>query len=243
MNPPSQNSGSKRTVLLALGCLLFSIQGVPSMSGSCLPVARGDTHATQRGHVISHRLRSNSRNKFGEGENSATAYQGKVPAGAVRNEDMPACFFIEEDDSDEEGSAMADDSNDSSAQVHGLLLGNVIIAHAIGTREIIYQTKTWFPSVFQGIYQSGAAPPSGGTKENRQNIWIGGSGGRTAVALRIVGGELSQNTPEWLEAPEIRERAWREVAKYAAHSCLRDRVILQATACHFHSSNTLESIL
>lgn len=248
MNPLPQNSDTTRMVRRALGifCMPF-ILFIALVGGGVLRASTGDNHVSQHTRAISsaraQRAHSNTHRKSSAEEIFRNAaYQGNAPASAGWNEDMPACFFAEGDDSDDGSGVMADDSNDPSAPVQTLLSDNASITHAIDTREIIHPAKTWFPSVFQSIYQSGAAPPSGGTNRNCQNIWHGGSGGGKAVTLRIIGGELSQNIPEWLDATEIWGRAWRGVAKYAMHTCLRIRVIFQVAACHFHDSNALESV-
>jgi len=247
MKPSLKNSNTARTVFLAFGIsCLPAILSFVLAGGNRLFVPAGNIHVSQRARVVSsarmHRSHLNARRKLSEEISATAAYQDNAPAGAVWDDDMPVCVFVEDDNSGDEGGVMADDSNDSSAPVHGLFSNIATIAHVIGAQEILHQARTWFPSAFQGIYQSGAAPPSRGAKGNCQNAWHGGSGGGITIALRIIGGELSQNAQEWLGATEIREHVWRGVAKYAAHTCLCARMILQATACHFHGSNALESI-
>jgi len=112
--------------------------------------------------------------------------------------------FVADDDSSDDGSdIMAGDSGGSFVPVYGLFSGNAMIVPAINIQATVYPEETRSAAMFSGMYQSGAAPPGCGTNKNCQDAWLGGNGGGTAVALRLIGGELKQDAPECFGRPGI----------------------------------------
>jgi len=207
---PLQNRGANQTTPFAMAILCLSLALIAAL------MLNGYSRADFDGHHVSQRAsagfpmrtqrscpKTRARDKFSEDKISAnTDCHANTPAESAGNGNMSACFIADDDSIDDSG-AMADNSDDSSAPVHGLFSDHTMTSRVVGAQKITYPAETWFSPVFQGIYQSGAAPPSRGTNENNQDTWLGGSGGKIAVTLRIIGGELSHNTTEYFGRPEI----------------------------------------
>jgi len=197
MKPPPQHRCPRQTTLFAVVVFYLSIALSTSLAtpGYSL-VSLVDNQAPQctQETLSTHRnlLPSNTRNNIGPETHADAVYHASAPAQSAGSDNMPACIVAVDDFNDDNDEAIADDS---SAPDQGPLSNYAAIAHNNGMREITHPARTWFPAVFSGVYQSGAAPPARGATENCQKTWHGGNwlGGETAVTLRIIGGEL---TPE-----------------------------------------------